>query len=366
MSETRELLLLGRGGGDDLRAGRPTGPWAPDATRPRSVPGVLGVRRLAAESESSDDDTVARAVLLHEICEKAAALADELEEAATRMVVLGEALEMPGQLLDPLRQERDLDFRRSGVTFLGGKPGDDLLLLFPRERHSFLRTRRGDVMSSVCMTDGSYQAEAEPSNDRAAPARVQLRDNGRMPRLDRIYTKTGDAGTTGLGGGQRVPKDSGRVETYGTVDELNSQIGVALATGLCERLAAELPLIQNELFDLGADLATPATSQARHPVPTVEVRHIDKLERLIDEFNDVVGPLTNFLLPGGAPGAAQLHVARTICRRAERAATTLAREETIGVTVLPYLNRLSDALFVMARYENHERGVAEPLWAPGT
>ncbi|MFL5674723.1 MAG: cob(I)yrinic acid a,c-diamide adenosyltransferase [Chloroflexota bacterium] len=187
-----------------------------------------------------------------------------------------------------------------------------------------------------------------------------------MPRLDRIYTKTGDAGTTGLGGGQRVPKDSGRVETYGTVDELNSQIGVALATGLCERLAAELPLIQNELFDLGADLATPATSQARHPVPTVEVRHIDKLERLIDEFNDVVGPLTNFLLPGGAPGAAQLHVARTICRRAERAATTLAREETIGVTVLPYLNRLSDALFVMARYENHERGVAEPLWAPGT
>jgi cob(I)alamin adenosyltransferase len=155
------------------------------------------------------------------------------------------------------------------------------------------------------------------------------------------------------------------VETYGTVDELNSQIGVALAIGLCTRLATELPLIQNELFDLGSDLATPATSQARHPVPTVEPRHVEKLERLIDELNDVVGPLANFLLPGGSPGAAQLHVARTVCRRAERAATTLAREEEVGPTVLPYLNRLSDALFVMARFENHERAVPEPLWQPG-
>jgi len=187
-----------------------------------------------------------------------------------------------------------------------------------------------------------------------------------MPRLTKIYTKTGDEGMTGLGGGQRVPKDSTRVATYGTVDELNSQIGVALASGLCERLGTELKLIQNELFDLGSDLATPATSQARHPVPTVEPRHIEKLEHLIDEFNEVVGPLTNFLLPGGSPGAAQLHVARTICRRAEREATTLARDETVGATVLPYLNRLSDALFVMARYENHVRGVDEPLWRPGT
>ena len=187
-----------------------------------------------------------------------------------------------------------------------------------------------------------------------------------MPRLDRIYTKTGDEGMTGLSGGQRVPKDRSGWTAYGTVDELNSQIGLALASGLCERLSEELPRIQNELFDLGADLATPAASQARHPVPTIEPRHIEKLERLIDELNEVVGPLTNFLLPGGSPGAAQLHVARTVCRRAEREATTLGRDETIGVTVLPYLNRLSDALFVMARYENHARGVAEPLWRPGT
>ena len=145
-----------------------------------------------------------------------------------------------------------------------------------------------------------------------------------MPRLDRIYTKTGDEGMTGLGGGQRVAKDSHRVETYGTVDELNSQIGVALATGLCERLTTELPAIQNELFDLGSDLCDagdePGAATRSRPSRRATSR---QLERLIDEFNEVVGPLTNFLLPGGSPGAAQLHVARTICRRAEREATTL-------------------------------------------
>ncbi len=186
-----------------------------------------------------------------------------------------------------------------------------------------------------------------------------------MPRLNRIYTKTGDEGTTGLGGGQRVPKDSRRVVTYGTVDELNSQIGVALATGLCDRLTTELAVIQNELFDLGSDLCWPSDDPRRARIPTVEERHVEKLERLIDEFNGVVGDLTNFLLPGGAAGAAQLHVARTICRRAEREAVRLGRDEAIGEFVLPYLNRLSDALFVMARYENHERGVPEPLWQPG-
>ncbi len=186
-----------------------------------------------------------------------------------------------------------------------------------------------------------------------------------MPRLTKIYTRTGDEGTTGLGGGQRVPKDSRRVVTYGTVDELNSQLGVALATGLCERLTEELPRIQNELFDLGSDLCWPSDDERRGRIPTVEARHVEQLERLIDEFNEVVGPLTNFLLPGGSPGAAHLHVARTVCRRAEREAVRLGRDEAIGAYVLPYLNRLSDALFVMARYENHERGVGEPLWKPG-
>jgi len=186
-----------------------------------------------------------------------------------------------------------------------------------------------------------------------------------MPRLDRIYTKTGDAGETGLGGGRRVPKDSRRVVTYGTVDELNSQLGVALATGLCARLTAELPSIQNELFDLGSDLCWPSDDPRRSRIPTVEARHIEKLERIIDELNAELEPLQNFLLPGGSMGAAQLHVARTICRRAEREAVRLGRDEAIGEHVLEYLNRLSDALFVMARYENQQRGVAEPLWQPG-
>jgi cob(I)alamin adenosyltransferase len=186
-----------------------------------------------------------------------------------------------------------------------------------------------------------------------------------MPRLTRIYTKTGDEGMTGLGGGRRVAKDSPRVRAYGTVDELNSAIGVALALGLSDRLTSELGSIQNELFDLGSDLCWPEDDERRARIPTVQQKHVRRLETLIDELNEVVGPLTNFLLPGGAPGAAQLHVARTICRRAEREAITLSHEEPIGELVLPYLNRLSDALFVMARFENHERGVDEPLWQPG-
>jgi cob(I)alamin adenosyltransferase len=186
-----------------------------------------------------------------------------------------------------------------------------------------------------------------------------------MPQLDRIYTKTGDQGMTGLGGGRRVSKDSLRVGAYGTVDELNSSIGVALALGLTDRLTGELAAIQNELFDLGSDLCWPEDDERRSRIPTVQSHHIERLERIIDDLNAVVGPLTNFLLPGGSPGAAQLHVARTVCRRAEREAIRLGHEEPIGDLVVPYLNRLSDALFVMARYENHERGVAEPLWQPG-
>lgn len=186
-----------------------------------------------------------------------------------------------------------------------------------------------------------------------------------MPRLTRIYTKTGDEGLTGLGGGTRVPKDSARVTAYGTVDELNSQLGVALATGLSERLTEVVAGLQNQLFDLGSDLCWPSDDSRRARIPTVEARQIEALEQLVDELNEAVGPLANFLLPGGSPGAAQLHVARTICRRAERETVRLARDEPIGEHVLPYLNRLSDALFVMARYENHERGVAEPLWEPG-
>ncbi len=183
-----------------------------------------------------------------------------------------------------------------------------------------------------------------------------------MPRLTKLYTRKGDEGTTGLGGGQRVPKDSLRVRAYGTTDELNSAIGVALAHGLSPRLAEILPGIQNELFHLGADLSFLEEDKAKIRVPQIEARHIEKLEQWIDELNAVVGPLENFILPNGSVGAAHLHVARAVCRRAEREAIALAGEEPIGEFVLPYLNRLSDLLFVMARYENRQRGVSEPLW----
>ena len=183
-----------------------------------------------------------------------------------------------------------------------------------------------------------------------------------MPRLTKIYTRKGDAGETSLGSGQRVPKDSLRVRAYGAVDELNAAIGVALAHGLSPRLMEVLPAIQNELFHLGADLSFVEADKSTHPIPQIETRHVAKLEQLVDELNEIVGPLQNFILPGGSAGAAALHVARTICRRAEREVSALARSEPIGAYVQPYLNRLSDALFVMARYEHRQRGVGEPLW----
>ncbi len=183
-----------------------------------------------------------------------------------------------------------------------------------------------------------------------------------MPRLTSIYTRKGDEGETSLGGGQRVPKDSARVAAYGTVDELNSALGLALAHGLSPRLMETLPVIQNELFHLGSDLAFREQDKRTYQLPQIEERHVQRLEELIDELNDIVGPLKNFVLPGGTIGAAQLHVARTVCRRAERAVLTLAHAEPIGELVMPYLNRLSDLLFVMARYENQQRGNVEPLW----
>jgi cob(I)alamin adenosyltransferase len=183
-----------------------------------------------------------------------------------------------------------------------------------------------------------------------------------MPRLTRIYTRTGDAGDTALGGGQRVPKDDARIAAYGTVDELSSAIGVALAAGLDARLAGELQRVQNELFHLGADLCVREEDKQRRPGPKIEARHVQALEATIDALNEELPPLANFILPGGSAGAAHLHLARTICRRAERLLVTLMRHEPVGEHTLTYLNRLSDALFVMARWENKVKGVADVLW----
>jgi cob(I)alamin adenosyltransferase len=154
------------------------------------------------------------------------------------------------------------------------------------------------------------------------------------------------------------------VRAYGTVDELNSALGLALALpgGLSRRLAESLPVIQNELFHLGADLCFLEEDKAKTKVPQIEARHVKALEQQIDELNAVVGPVENFILPNGSVGAAHLHLARTVCRRAEREVIALAREEPMGAFVLPYLNRLSDLLFAMARYENKQRGVDERLW----
>src|SRR5262245_5674802 len=183
-----------------------------------------------------------------------------------------------------------------------------------------------------------------------------------MPRITRVYTRKGDDGTTGLGGGQRVPKDSPRVEAYGAVDELNSQLGAALAAGVDAGILPELTRIQNELFHLGAELCTPAADRERTPGPRIEERHVEALERLMDRLSAELKPLENFVLPGGAPGAAQLHVARAVCRRAERAVVALSRREAVEASTIHYLNRLSDALFVLARYENFRRGIVDSLW----
>lgn len=183
-----------------------------------------------------------------------------------------------------------------------------------------------------------------------------------MPRITKVYTRTGDDGSTGLAGGKRVRKDSLRIETYGTVDETNSFIGAALAAGLNDALRGPLGRIQNELFHVGSELATPGSGKAKRPGPRVEQKHIDALEKLMDSLSEELSPLENFVMPGGTPGAAMLHVARTVCRRAERLAVALARKEKIGEFVVPYLNRLSDALFVMARHENRRRGASDILW----
>jgi cob(I)alamin adenosyltransferase len=183
-----------------------------------------------------------------------------------------------------------------------------------------------------------------------------------MPRITKVYTKTGDDGTTALGSGQRVGKDSPRIEAYGTVDELSSHIGAAHALGVNEAIAQDLARIQSELFHLGSDLCILEEDKARMPAPRIEARHVEALEKLMDRLAEELPPLENFILPGGSPSASALHVARAVCRRAERLVVALSREEKVGPFTVKYLNRLSDALFVMARHENKRRGVPDVLW----
>jgi cob(I)alamin adenosyltransferase len=182
-------------------------------------------------------------------------------------------------------------------------------------------------------------------------------------RLTRIYTGGGDRGQTSLGDGSRVSKLDLRIAAYGTVDELNAQLGVALAADLPDRLRPELERIQNELFDLGADLSVPFSEQDDSERLRIARRQVEALERVCDELNADLPDLKSFVLPGGTPAAARLHVARTTCRRAEREAMAADREHGVNPLALVYLNRLSDLLFICARAAN--AGSAEPLWRPG-
>lgn len=176
----------------------------------------------------------------------------------------------------------------------------------------------------------------------------------------KIYTKTGDKGETSLFGGQRVKKTNIRIETYGTADELNSFIGLARSFGLTEQNEAIAVQVQNDLFVLGADLATPPTKQAK--IPRIGSTHFEQLERFIDEVSAELAPLTNFLLPTGTQAASALHIARTVCRRAERLCIEARQTEDISEDVVIYLNRLSDLLFVMARLENERSNISETRW----
>ena len=193
------------------------------------------------------------------------------------------------------------------------------------------------------------------------------REERPMPKLTRIYTRTGDDGTTGLVGGQRVPKDDLRIESYGTVDELNAFLWLACVSAASElrleQLFTILRRVQHELFNLGSILATkPEDVHPRQPRVTDE--EIRQLEREIDACNADLRPLRSFVLPGGTRINAELHASRTICRRAERVVVALARREQVPSAAIRYLNRLSDALFVWSRWTSHVLGVPEVLWEP--
>jgi cob(I)alamin adenosyltransferase len=180
-----------------------------------------------------------------------------------------------------------------------------------------------------------------------------------------IYTKTGDDGDTALFGGGRVPKNDRRVQAYGVVDELNSFVGLALTSLHESEVVSGLRLIQNDLFDLGANLATPAgdDSRPRPRTPDVPVDRVEAMEQWIDQATSELPELREFILPGGTEGAAMLHVCRSVCRRAERAVVALGQEESLDPGIIPYLNRLSDLLFVWTRLENHRAGHTDVRWS---
>ncbi|MEZ4366244.1 MAG: cob(I)yrinic acid a,c-diamide adenosyltransferase [Kofleriaceae bacterium] len=186
-------------------------------------------------------------------------------------------------------------------------------------------------------------------------------------RIDKVYTKGGDLGETSLIGGDRVPKASPRIECYGTVDEVNATLGLVRealrASKAGPRLLPIIARVQNELFNLGAELAAPDPA-VRAKLPRIEARHVEALEADIDGMNDDLPALRSFVLPGGGWASAYFHLARTVCRRAERLVVGVASSEDVGELSVRYLNRLSDALFVFGRWAAHTDGEPEPVWTP--
>ena len=185
-----------------------------------------------------------------------------------------------------------------------------------------------------------------------------------MVRIDRVYTRGGDEGETSLGRGKRVAKDSLRIEAYGTVDELNAAVGLVMTSGVHADLGSLLEEIQQQLFDLGGELCVEEKDKDESAPRAIAESDVLFLEKEMDRLSGGLTPLTSFILPGGSAAAAALHLCRTVCRRAERCTVSLAREEETPPFALRYLNRLSDAFFVMARYENAKNGAGDVLWDP--
>jgi cob(I)alamin adenosyltransferase len=186
-----------------------------------------------------------------------------------------------------------------------------------------------------------------------------------MVYLNKIYTREGDSGQTSLGSGERVPKTHPRIIAYGGTDELNAILGLLISSGLSGTWSKRVEHIQNDLFDLSADLCIPESDEpAEHEPLRVSEAQVQKLEEWIDEANEALEPLTSFILPGGSPMSAWMHLARTVCRRVEIDVLRLAEKEPVNLNVTSYLNRLSDLLFVLGRHFN-EDGKADILWEPG-
>jgi cob(I)alamin adenosyltransferase len=308
---------------------------------------VTGAKVLLEDPEPETGGTL----LLHDVEERvpdAEALLRGLHVEVRELVVGegGKADDPPTALRDPYFSLRD-HAEEVRAVLLGRVQRRQ-----ERQRLERAPEDLGDGVGVVC-----GRASEHP------PIVLRMRKRDEPVRLTRIYTRGGDLGETSLGDGSRASKQDERIAAFGTVDELNASLGLVLAGRCPDDVRAVIGRVQNELFDLGADLSVPLEREGRLRVTQGQV---DALERDCDSFNEALPELKSFVLPGGDEIAALLHVSRTICRRAEREALTAARVHDVNPVVLVYLNRLSDLLFILARSVNAAAGHEEPMWKPGS